>query len=71
MPRPLPPLATPPQVFRLVDEDHSGSISLDEMRQHMQLRGYDDDEIEATVKALDTGAPPSESLLLGMSECLL
>ena len=40
-------------MFRLVDTDGSGHISADEMREHMLLRGYMDDEIDTALKVLD------------------
>jgi hypothetical protein len=35
----------------------------------MQLRGYDDEEIEATVKALDTGAPSTPARTVCWQAC--
>jgi hypothetical protein len=40
-------------MFRLVDEDQSGVISMDELRAHMEARGYEDDEIKIAMGVLD------------------
>ena len=41
------------EIFALVDEDDSGAISEAELRGHMRLRGYTEEEILNAVKTLD------------------
>ena len=58
------------EIFRLVDDDDSGSISADELRGHMKLRGYSEAEVQEALRVLDVdgdGNVSAEEFVSGLA----